>query len=144
MERWQRARTALRTTLGASNFDAWIKPLRLVEENGKRVVLSAPNKFCRDWVQTKFHEELRAALSEDVATAPGIVFHVDPTQGELFAVTPEVARAKNGHKPRLGNLVPRYTFDNFVVGPSNQFAHAAAQAVAHRPGEKYNPLFVYG
>ena len=144
MERWQRAQNTLRSTLGASNFDAWIKPLRLVEENGKRVVLSAPNRFCRDWVQAKFREELLAALSEGVEAAPEIVFHVDPTQGELFAATPAVEKAKNGVKPRLGNLVPRYTFDNFVVGPSNQFAHAAAQAVAHRPGEKYNPLFIYG
>src|SRR5262245_35555515 len=134
MERWQRARSALRTTLGATNFDAWIEPLRLVEENGKRVVLSAPNKFCRDWVQAKYREDLLAALSDDLESAPEIVFRVDPTQGELFAVAPEVGKVKNGTKPRLGNLLARYTFDNFVVGPSNHFAHADAHAVANRPG----------
>jgi chromosomal replication initiator protein len=144
MERWQRARNALRTSLGASNYDAWIEPLRLVEENGPHVVLSAPNKFCRDWVQAKFIEELRLSLTDEGAGRPEIVFRVDPTQGELFAVPAEEPKPKNGARPRLGNLVARYTFDNFVVGPSNQFAHAAARAVAKRPGEQYNPLFIYG
>src|SRR5690606_26988741 len=72
-----------------------------------------------------------------------IVFRVDPTQGELFAA-PEVEKPKPSSRARLGNLVPRFTFENFVVGQSNEFAHAAAKAVAKRPGTQYNPLFIYG
>jgi chromosomal replication initiator protein len=144
MERWQRARKALRTTLGVNNYEAWIKPLRLVEAGDERIVIAAPNKFCRDWVKAKYLDELRTSLSEGAEKKVEIDFRVDETQGELFSVAPPEQKPKSFGRPRLGNLVPRYTFENFVVGSSNQFAHAAAQAVARRPGEQYNPLFIYG
>jgi len=63
---------------------------------------------------------------------------------EISGAAPAAARGPKRNAPRIGNLVPRYTFENFVVGTSNEFAHAAARAVANRPGEKYNPLFIYG
>src|SRR5207245_9511924 len=83
---------------------------------------------------------------EEALRAAGLPSHVDIIgdgrgQGELFPSAPPTARRA---RMRFGTLVPRYTFDTFVVGGSNQFAHAACRAVAMQPGNHYNPLFLYG
>ncbi len=141
----------LRASLGESSYEAWIKPLRMVRGDDRQIVLSAPNRFSREWVRTKYLAELSSSLGDGSAPPPEVVIHVDPRQGELFDVPPQREastrrkRSARRAEPRVHpSLFPSYTFENFIVGASNQFAHAAAQAVAKRPGEKYNPLFIYG
>jgi chromosomal replication initiator protein len=152
MRSWQHAQRVLREALGDGTYDAWIKPLRVTSIGEGRVCLDAPSKFLRDWVERRHLEALRAALRDDVDVAPEIVLQVaTSTQGELFApledAAPSPAPARES-KPtiaaRLAQLVPHYTFENFVVGPSNQLAHAAARAIANNPGAVYNPVFIYG
>jgi chromosomal replication initiator protein len=154
MRSWQHAQSALREALGVEKYDAWIKPLRVASIGDGRVCLDAPTKFLRDWVERRHLAALRAALRDDVDTAPEVVLQVaNPAQGELFATTPEepaqeAPSARRKNKPtvaaRMAQLVPHYTFENFVVGPSNQLAHAAARAIANNPGAVYNPVFIYG
>jgi chromosomal replication initiator protein len=148
MEDWQRACETLRQKVGDGNYEAWIKPLRVAGVREGAVYISVPNKFYRDWVSRHYLELLRSSLCKPDAPPPKIVFQVDAqAQGELFAATPrgdDPPKRTKQAAARVGNLIPRYTFDNFVVGTSNQFAHAAAKSVAGRPGEHYNPLFVYG
>ena len=163
MHTWQRARERLKESLGDSNFDVWIKPLRVAECNDGRVLFEAPSKFYRDWVTRHYMDALRASFGDESHPSPEIHFRIEAgRQRELFH-DGAAARSAKGQKPaplkavprptrprrsranaRVGNLVPRYTFSNFVVGSSNQFAHAAALAVAKNPGEQYNPLFIYG
>lgn len=169
MHTWQRARERLKESLGNSNFDVWIKPLRVAECRDGRVLFEAPSKFYRDWVTRHYLDALKISFGDDAHPAPEIHFRIEPSrQQELFdaapakapaspaAKRPSAARSPATKEPRgprakrprtnarVGNLVPRYTFHNFVVGASNQFAHAAALAVAKNPGEQYNPLFIYG
>ena len=147
MESWQRAQQLLLSQVGEEHFDAWIKPLRLSELGNGRAVVHVPSKFYRDWISRHYLDLLKASLREGDEPAPEIIFEIDRSkQQELFPGSPRlpVAAKRRQRRARPGNLVERYTFDSFVVGPSNQFAHAAAQAVASRPGELYNPLFIYG
>jgi chromosomal replication initiator protein len=153
MRSWQHAQRSLRETLGDGTYDTWIKPLRLAAMHDGHVCLDAPSKFFRDWVERRHLAALKDALRDEIHTSPEVVLQVKVNvQGELFAASESVAQAdqpaaKEG-KPtvaaRLAHLVPRYTFENFVVGPSNQLAHAAARAIAANPGAVYNPVFVYG
>lgn len=174
MQTWERARDVLREKVGEGNFATWIEPLRLAEIADGHVCIAAPNKFYRDWVARNYLEAIRASFTLTGETTPEVVFRLDDRQGELFgagAASPgraeappaaaeraagtlsaasasparrPVERPARRGAPRVGNLVPRYTFGNFVVGKSNEFAHAASRAVAKHPGEKYNPLFIYG
>jgi len=157
MHTWPRARERLKKSLGEGNFDVWIKPLRLAECGAGRVLFEAPSKFYRDWVTRHYLDALRASFGDLDHPAPDIQFRVEASrQRELFRPSPPAAATSAEPRPagarrrrkqvnaRVGNLVPRFTFSNFVVGSSNQFAHAAALAVANNPGEQYNPLFIYG
>jgi len=156
MRSWQHAQESLREALGEGTYDAWIKPLRLAGTENGRVLLDAPSKFYRDWVLKNHLDALRKAFTEDFEAAPEVVVQVtNGAQGELFGEeeavpsTAKPARARRRESSatvaaRLANLVPRYTFENFVVGPSNQLAHAAAISIADRPGKAYNPVFIYG
>lgn len=153
MRSWQHAQRSLRETLGDGTYETWIKPLRLSDVRDGQVCLDAPSKFFRDWVERRHLAALRDALRDDVHTSPEIVLQVKANvQGELFdssePAEPTQKAAPKESKPtvaaRLAHLVPRYTFENFVVGPSNQFAHAAARAIANNPGAVYNPVFIYG
>jgi chromosomal replication initiator protein len=147
MRSWQHAQRTLRDSLGEGNYEAWIRPLRVAAMSDGHVLLDAPSKFFRDWVERRHLEALRDALSDEIHVRPKVVLQVKQgAQGELFE--PDQAPPATDSKPtvaaRLAHLVPRYTFENFVVGPSNQLAHAAARAIANNPGAVYNPVFIYG
>jgi chromosomal replication initiator protein len=112
-------------------------------------LLQLPNKFFVDWIADHYQTALLESLKEIIGPElGGIVLRVNPTaQGELFPRSERRADPTIDDTPRRarrGGLVARYTFANFVVGASNKFAHAAAESVANKPGEHYNPLFIYG
>ncbi len=130
------------------NFETWIKPVRLCSVDSGNIVLGVPNRFFREWLMDHYHEVLHRALKD--ALGKEEVFLSFEIVGEGSA-TPDDEQPARPHAPALPRprelkpgLNPKYTFDTFVVGPSNQFAHAAALAVAENPGRAYNPLFIYG
>ena len=145
---WQEALSQLREQLGQQNFETWIKPIRAREASDDEILLEFPNKFFRDWLAEHFlrsiHDTLALAARHDVK----ISLAVNQTLQTSSAAPPLERRAVEREAPkpapRVNNLIPKYTFENFVVGASNQFAHAASLAVANQPGEHYNPLFIYG
>ncbi len=144
---WTSALEALERKYSKPIFEMWIKPMRLVSLAGTDVVLSVHSNFARDWVENRLRgdisEVMTALVGHDVslyftvaegaADGPG---HPAPPPPPLPVAAVEETRA--------ANLNPRYTFEEFVVGNSNRFAHAAAQAVAEAPARAYNPLFLYG
>ncbi|HEV2169927.1 MAG TPA: chromosomal replication initiator protein DnaA, partial [Candidatus Binatus sp.] len=171
---WQKAADRMRDELGQVGYETWIVPLNFVAHQGATVTVEAPSKFFRDWISDRYMNLMRAALSEEAGGAIEVKLTVGenpaassphrPTNGHV-AVNGHPNGNGNGHTngtakasvPYRGNgasgvprgdrhpsLNPRYNFAEFVVGSANQFAHAAAQAVANQPGEKYNPLFIYG
>jgi len=121
-------------------FDTMVRRLQPVLLTDREICLLAPSRLSLSYVTENLLGMLRDAVSE-VVGGRRVVLDLSPEgQGELFP-TDTKPRTPS---PSIGRLNPRYTFDSFIVGASNQFAHAASKAVAARPGRHYNPLFVYG
>jgi chromosomal replication initiator protein len=145
---WETISLRLRESLNASTFANWFGAATPLEQDGERLVLGVPNEFTKAWIEGHFGSllnaaaaeqelvlELRVAVSEAVAKATATAAAATEPADESYDLPPA---------PTLTGLNPRYTFDVFVIGPSNRFAHAAALAVAESPAQAYNPLFIYG
>src|SRR3990172_10759641 len=144
---WSEAQAMISKEVSRQNFDTWIRPVRMGPISGNGVTLNVPNRFFKEWLLEHYLELLTRTLKE-VLEKDEIVLSFNiiksngsqdpPLQGGVETAEPAKAR------PKAHGFNPKYTFSNFVVGASNQFAHAAALAVAENPAKAYNPLFVYG
>ena len=135
---WPKAVESLAEILGDEAARRWIAPLRLSSVSERAVVLEAPNAFFRDWVVRHYQHHLQRLAGDrqlEVVSAP----EERPNQETL-----KPAQAPESVERPEGALNPKYTFERFVVGASNRFAHAASLAVAESPAKAYNPLFIYG
>jgi chromosomal replication initiator protein len=150
---WEKSLIFIKEKVSQQNFDTWISPLRILAVEGSSCQLSVPNKFFKDWLTDNYIEIIRDSVSKASGIDTRITFVVDKSPPEK-AVVPEERGVEAQRKPvKKGDIAkirihqslkPNYNFDRFVVGPSNQFAHAAALAVAEQPARNYNPLFIYG
>src|SRR5919106_5883525 len=141
---WTRSLEALRREVSEGNFSAWLAHIQLVGIDGNTVVLGAPNPFTKEWVETRYLGIVKNALAEAAGRQLDVVLVArEPTLPDEIEVTPPHPPPDDAHADRL-HLHPKYTFDSFVIGSSNRFAHAAALAVAEGPAQAYNPLFIYG
>jgi len=145
-EAWQRVRAALRAESGEPNFATWLAPLGLIESDGDRVVLAAPSAFLADWVASHFADKLRHHWSIQRPGTRHVTVRVGPgTAGDAPAVSPTATVARGPVAVSVGLPVePRYSFENFIVGKSNELAYNAAQAVAEPGPMGFNPLFLHG
>jgi chromosomal replication initiator protein len=151
---WQKVTDRIRESLGQVGYEIWITPLNFIGLYGRTAIIEAPNRFFRDCVKDRYLELMQQVLSTEVGGAVEISLTMrdegdngNDWPSKAFAKGTASARSRaNQAKQNLlhPELNPRFTFPEFVVGSSNQIAHAAALAVAERPGEKYNPLFIYG
>jgi chromosomal replication initiator protein len=154
---WQRASDRLRDELGQVGFETWIGPLNFLGMQGKTATIEAPNRFFRDWVNERYMPMLQRSLAAEVGepvevrltlgengSSTGAARPITNGNGKTAAPQPPLPPPEALRHDRHPQLNSRYTFAEFVVGSANQFAHAAARAVANQPGEKYNPLFIYG
>jgi chromosomal replication initiator protein len=121
------------------NFKTWIEPISAITYSDGMVSLSVPNAFFRDWVVQNFEVLIRASVFEITQADARVQYVVDKREARPPAKS---AALKKQIAPGVFN--PRYVFETFVVGASNQFANAACLAVSHNPGKVYNPLFIYG
>jgi chromosomal replication initiator protein len=142
---WTRLQESLSTKLGPAVFDSWVRPCRLLAVEGDHLRIGAPNRFSRDWLVQHHLQALQSAAQECVGGQPRVSVVVDEV-GEAPRPSSDAtpSRGPLGAGGSTEGLNPRYTFDTFVVGSSNQFAQAACQAVAELPSRAYNPLFIYG
>jgi chromosomal replication initiator protein len=147
---WEKILSQLRGEVSDQVYETWLRPLRFVTREGGVVFLATPHKFFKQWIEEnhlpRLEEIARKELGEDV-TVEIVV------GGEEESLPPPVTPARYLQLPEetvtrvrsvYGPLNARYSFDRFVVGTGNQFAHAASVAVANDPGNSYNPLFIYG
>jgi len=156
---WEQVLLKVRDRLTSSQaFDTWFRPIVAREFGPQSVDLEVPNAFFVDWIHEHHLHLLRQAFTDVLGDCPDIRFSArEPlplpvTPREAVAPPPPVvpaAPAPSVTDPRLrgwleSQLHPRLTFESFVVGASNRFTHAAAMAVSQRPGDVYNPLFIYG
>jgi chromosomal replication initiator protein len=150
---WDNCLHSFEKSLPPQQFNSWIKPLKLSNENGY-LVLSAPNTFTLKIVQDRFFPEIKNQAKLAYEIVPQFEFRVvESTASSLpsAAPAPEKKKVIVETKPKIetsfrgyGKLNQSLTFDNFVIGKANQLAFAAATQVAELPGVSYNPLFIYG
>jgi chromosomal replication initiator protein len=143
----------LRDVIGVAKWETWINPLTTSFEDSE-LQLIAPNHFNATWVRDNYTHQIREIAGSvwpepfdvmiTVTSQPHVV---EPTPTTAYQptldVSPPSSNDLNRGRGDTSNLFARYSFENFVVGQSNRFAHAAAQAVAEQPGRHYNPLFIY-
>lgn len=151
---WDDTLAHLELNLSPQHFTTWIKPLKLVKIEQDMVYLEVPNRFVLDWVKENYSKLIQKNLSALSAVSYRVHFDVsNQTVLELPKTTPVVDTPKavvvnknivNKTNSADLNLNRKYTFEEFVAGSSNQFAYAAAMAVANNPATTYNPLFIYG
>jgi len=142
-EHWQTALDTLERTFSKPVFEMWIKPIRFISFHGSELHLAVHSKFAQDWVGSKLRGQMIGVLSELFGTSVELRLSVaEPTEAGRSGGSAVASRPPDDF--RIANLNTRYTFEEFVVGNSNRFAHAAAQAVAGAPAHAYNPLFLYG
>ena len=143
---WTAALELLEPRYNKPVFEMWLKPMRLVDLTPSEIVLAVQTTFARDWVENRLKSDITSVLHELLGAEIALRVVVDPgnaTQTPATSVAPAAKQAAPDDL-RIGHLNARYTFDDFVIGNSNRFAHAAAQAVAEAPAMAYNPLFLYG
>jgi chromosomal replication initiator protein len=145
---WTRLQAELRRRVPDATFDIWLEPLRFGGLEGDRVVLLAPPEV-RAWVEQRLMGVLQAAVRDSVGA--GATVELRPAgdsrrapPGERFAGADPAPSVASLFGPETERLNPKYTFEQFVIGDANRFAHAAALAVAELPGQAYNPLFIVG
>jgi chromosomal replication initiator protein len=147
---WEQFRQTLRGRVTPVTWRAWLESLVLERTEGTSLRIVAPSEFHLRWVNDKYRilieEVARLAFGGEarveLAAADGQAFE-GPIVDDEPEPEPAPPTATTTH-PEPGRLVPKYSFENFVVGQSNRFAHAAAMAIAEQPGGNYNPLFVFG
>jgi chromosomal replication initiator protein len=156
---WDEVLARIETKINRHSFYTWFKPTSFVADQGGTILVRVPNGLFRDWLTKHYSTVLNEALTELSRSAAVVSFItegqevsavpappeqpiqdlpvVDEAIAEDESLLPEPITAPSG-------LNPRYTFDTFIVGSSNQFAHAASRAVAEAPSRSYNPLYIYG
>jgi chromosomal replication initiator protein len=145
-ELWNQALIEVKERIGKQNYDTWIKPIRFAARNKSEIKLEVPNKFFRDWLTEHYLTQIEDIVSSLAKDSVRVVFEVnEKLEGRVTVDRSSKKQEKDRERQeRNANLIPKYTFDNFIIGASNQFAHAACVAVANQPGDHYNPLFIYG
>jgi len=147
---WQSVLVEMELGVSKANFTTWFKDTRIVKEEGGVIVLSVPNAFVKEWLLTKYHSAILRSLRNIENSIHSVEYVVNKEEarrreerGFRDGGTKELPLVETAVN-KEDNLNPRYTFENFVIGPFNELAHAAAQAIIKKPGIMYNPLFVYG
>ena len=142
---WKNSLSKIEERVGNNAIELWFRPVRLSQLKEQQVTLDIPNRFFKDWIEDNYpdlvSDTLGGILGYPVTVRYRIVEKMDPD------VRKKDLRLENRRQKLASRgiyLNPKYTFDSFVTGPSNQFAQAAAKAVADGPGKTYNPLFIYG
>lgn len=139
MDTWQQVLTVIETQVNKQNYETWFKPTRLVRREGDALYVRVPNAYFQDWLNEHIDVVVAAARSAGLGEIRVVYVIEQKPSPEAAGAQRQLDFASLDHM-----LNHKYTFDSFIVGSSNQFAHAAAMAVAERPSLAYNPLFLYG
>jgi chromosomal replication initiator protein len=150
MNLWDQILARIETKVNRHSFYTWFKPTSFLAEDRASVTVRVPNAFFNDWLTKHYSGVISEAMTELNKGGLAVTF-VSDAQGDAVGVSfspEEVAALETAPPPATvpgpAGLNPRYTFDTFIVGSSNQFANAASRAVAEAPSRSYNPLYIYG
>ena len=147
---WEKCLSRIKTEIPSESYSTWFLPTSLYSMTENNLTIMVPNNFYRECLQQNYHDVIRSALDSLTKTSLDFDFKIAPGDSDLEGETSTLKQEKVDQQtssltPLVFNAVnPKYNFSNFVVGASNQFAHAAAYSVANNPTLTYNPLFLYG
>ena len=136
---WQTVLEIVEKKVNQQSFNTWFKPTQLIKYDDKALYVRVPNAFFQDWLNDHIDVVIDAARQAELGDI-NVIYITEKIPVEIAALS----QGRLDFDSVDNTLNPKYTFDTFVVGSSNQFAHAAALAVAERPSKAYNPLFLYG
>ncbi len=144
---WQTVLAQLKTNISEASFNTWFKNTKIESIENKSVTISVPNSFVKEWLENKYNK----IILKTIKSIEGDIKQINYTINNNTPVK-EKEEKTNFNQMNIQELVvdqetglnPKYEFDNFIIGPFNELAHAAAYAVAENPGSVYNPFFVYG
>ncbi len=140
---WDQVLARIESRINRHSFYTWFKPTAYLNDSGDRLRVRVPSVLFRDWLAKHYAGVIKEALAEVGRAALTVEFATDD-EATRDGEADLLGAAAGPPGVDSAGLNPRYTFDTFVVGPSNQFAHAACRAVAEAPSRSYNPLFIYG
>ncbi|MTI93892.1 MAG: chromosomal replication initiator protein DnaA [Firmicutes bacterium] len=136
---WTQTLTLIQQKVSGPSYETWLKDTEAIEIQDNCLVVSVPTEFVKEWLENRYAQLIRNALQQVTGSSLQTKFIV---AGDYTPDPPSIANAKD--EVISAQLNPKYTFETFVIGNSNRFAHAASLAVAEAPAKAYNPLFIYG
>ncbi|MCL6473194.1 MAG: ATP-binding protein, partial [Firmicutes bacterium] len=140
---WSQALKIIKKQLNTPTYKAWFENTSPTQMEGDTLFISAPNSFAKEWLESRYNSLITDALFQVLGEEIQINVVVD--EAEQLSIAQDSQRQKSTElKPQQAVLNSKYTFESFVIGSSNRFAHAAALAVSEAPSKAYNPLFIYG
>jgi chromosomal replication initiator protein len=140
---WIQILRAVETKVDPNSFETWFDPTTFIGQEEECLYVKVPNSYFRDWLSFHYSSIINECSHDLFGKTLDIRYIHDDTPSSFMRRSPDERKTKHGLAINP-NLNPNYTFDNFVVGSCNQFAHAAATAVAKNPAKSYNPLYIYG
>jgi chromosomal replication initiator protein len=144
---WQQVLSIIQTKLSKPSFDTWFKATKASFNGDSTVIVTAPTTFAAEWLESRYTKLVRTTLQEFLGRQYDIKFIIEENKPPEPAVMqpPVIQTVHVGPEETFSHMLnPKYTFDTFVIGVNNRFAHAASLAVAEAPAKAYNPLFLYG
>jgi chromosomal replication initiator protein len=145
---WQAALSNIEKKISKPSFETWFKSTKAQSLQGDQLVINVPNEFARDWLEERYSDlitEILYDITGESLTAKFIIPQDQPEEEQELRTPPKKIKKDDDHNDfPTSVLIPKYTFDTFVIGSGNRFAHAASLAVAEAPAKAYNPLFIYG
>jgi chromosomal replication initiator protein len=140
---WESAQSNIKSQIGESSYETWLANLNPKEKSPDTLLLETPDEFFKNWIIEHYFSVIKNAVQAEAKGDVAIEFDVTAI-GSSHAVKPLIQKEAFSPRPVGNEINPRFSFNNFVVGPSNRFAYAASLAVAESPAKAYNPLFIYG
>ncbi|HCY18128.1 MAG: Chromosomal replication initiator protein DnaA [Candidatus Nomurabacteria bacterium GW2011_GWF2_35_12] len=148
---WKNCLVEIEGGISKANFSTWFKNTHILKEETGIVYVGVPNEFVRDWLKNKYHKLITKTIADAYENMRAVEYIITKTEASKQEISPMNEIYINKELPLKDlyinpddNLNPRYRFDSFIVGPFNELAYAASQAIIENPGTKYNPFFVYG
>jgi chromosomal replication initiator protein len=142
---WNNSLSKIEAKVGNNILELWFRPIKLSQVKEQQATIDIPNRFFKDWIEDNYPELIAEAIGGIVGYPVTVRYRMAE---KIDPVVKKTDMRLESRRQRLASkgihLNPRYTFDSFVIGTCNQFAQAAAKAVAEAPGRTYNPLFIYG
>ncbi len=142
---WEKSLIKIEDKVGNNILELWFRPIKLSQVKEQSAIIVIPNRFFKDWIEDNYPEVIAEALEEITGNPINVRYKMEEKIDPIVKKEDKHIESLRHRLVRKGiHLNPRYTFKNFIIGPSNQFAQAAAKAVTEALGRTYNPLFIYG